>query len=535
MLAAAVGGILTATLGAPAALAFNALTFLAVAALLGSAPLPHNAGDDGQQDHATARDALRAAVAYVRDQRPLGLMLGAYAAFTVFAMAITPVEVVLVRGTLHAGSAALGVVLGAWGVGMIVGGALVGRIQRRVGLAALLIGAAVAEAVAFLGMGLSAGVAEVVAFAALGGAGNGLEGVLFMTAVQERVSDAFQARVSGLMEALMTAAVGVGFLAGGTVASLAGARATYLTAGLGGLAVVAWTLVRLRAHTNHGPATTLAPAALSRDSAGILEPTSKPLRPRVDAGTQVREAVAYRDRDGADFVARTTPPAVSEQPLPEPERADGARKPSQRRALPTPWGDSMQLADRIIVGGIAISGLYGLVLLPLFPLLSASHPALLELVRGSTASIVNMGARAAVGQTSFALAVLLGVPSVMMFDWLFWWAGRRWGDRVFVWLLGRDDARARRRLARLHTLERRVGPWRSCSRRCSPSPRRSSTRRSATAACAWRPSSRSTWQAPCCGPACWPRSATSSGSARWTSPTPSRTTPCGPRSLSSPR
>ena len=42
MLAAAVGGVLTATLGAPAALAFNALTFLAVAALLGGAPMPHN-------------------------------------------------------------------------------------------------------------------------------------------------------------------------------------------------------------------------------------------------------------------------------------------------------------------------------------------------------------------------------------------------------------------------------------------------------------------------------------------------------------
>ena len=118
----------------------------------------------------------------------------------------------------------------------------------------------------------------------------------------------------------------------------------------------------------------------------------------------------------------------------------------------------MQRADRIIVAGIAVSGLYGLVLLPLFPLLGSSHPALLELVRGSTASIINMGARASVGQTSFALAVLLGVPSVMMFDWVFWWAGRRWGDRVFVWLLGRDDARAKRRLARLHTLERRVGP-----------------------------------------------------------------------------
>jgi membrane-associated protein len=117
----------------------------------------------------------------------------------------------------------------------------------------------------------------------------------------------------------------------------------------------------------------------------------------------------------------------------------------------------MQRADRIIIGGIAAAGLYGLVLLPLFPLLGSTHPALLELVRGSTASIINMGARARVGDTSFALAVLLGVPSVMMFDWLFWWAGRRWGDRVFVWLLGRDDAKAERRLVRLHAYERRFG------------------------------------------------------------------------------
>jgi membrane-associated protein len=129
------------------------------------------------------------------------------------------------------------------------------------------------------------------------------------------------------------------------------------------------------------------------------------------------------------------------------------------RTLPTPWEGPMQRADRIIVGGIALAGLYGLVLLPLFPALSSSHPALLELLRPSTAAIVNMGARAGVGQTSFALAILLAIPSLMMFDWLFWWAGRRWGDRVFVWLLGGDGERAGRRLARLHRLERRFGPW----------------------------------------------------------------------------
>jgi membrane protein DedA with SNARE-associated domain len=118
----------------------------------------------------------------------------------------------------------------------------------------------------------------------------------------------------------------------------------------------------------------------------------------------------------------------------------------------------MQRADRIIVVGIAIAGLYGLALTPLFPLLGSSHPALLELVRGSTASIINMGARARVGETSLVLAVLLGVPSVMMFDWLFWWAGRRWGDRVFVWLLRGDDEKVKRRVARVHSYERRFGP-----------------------------------------------------------------------------
>jgi membrane protein DedA with SNARE-associated domain len=132
-------------------------------------------------------------------------------------------------------------------------------------------------------------------------------------------------------------------------------------------------------------------------------------------------------------------------------------RPPRRRPMPTPWDGPMQRADRIIVGGMAAAGLYSLLLLPLFPLLGSSHPALLELVRGSTASIVNMGARAQVGQTSFVLAVVLGVPSIMMFDWVFWWAGRRWGDRVFAWLLGADTERARRRLRRVHWLERRFG------------------------------------------------------------------------------
>lgn len=124
----------------------------------------------------------------------------------------------------------------------------------------------------------------------------------------------------------------------------------------------------------------------------------------------------------------------------------------------TPWDGRAAREDKIILAAIALSAVVPFALLPLVPALVSSHPALLELVRGSTAAIINMGARARVGETSIVAAVLLGVPSLMLFDWAFWWAGRRWGDRVFVWLLGGSGPRTDRRLARLHRMEARFGP-----------------------------------------------------------------------------
>jgi membrane protein DedA with SNARE-associated domain len=124
-----------------------------------------------------------------------------------------------------------------------------------------------------------------------------------------------------------------------------------------------------------------------------------------------------------------------------------------------PWEGRGERADRIILAWIIAGAVVPLVALPLIPALVASHPALLELLRGSSTSIVNMGARARIGQTSIVLAVLLAVPSLMMFDWVFWWAGRRWGDAVFVWMLGGPSPKTERRLARLHGIEQRVGPF----------------------------------------------------------------------------
>jgi membrane protein DedA with SNARE-associated domain len=138
-----------------------------------------------------------------------------------------------------------------------------------------------------------------------------------------------------------------------------------------------------------------------------------------------------------------------------PGDADGRGSPARP---PLPWPGRGERADWIILAGIALSVVVPLVLLPLVPALVTSHPALLELLRGSTASVINMGARARIGDASLLEAVLLGVPSLMMFDWVFWWAGRRWGDGVFIWLLGGPGPRTEQRLRRLHRVEARFGP-----------------------------------------------------------------------------
>jgi membrane-associated protein len=111
----------------------------------------------------------------------------------------------------------------------------------------------------------------------------------------------------------------------------------------------------------------------------------------------------------------------------------------------------------ICLAGIAFSGLYGLLLLPAVPSLVGTHPLLLELFRGSLTSMVTMGALARTGHASLIVALAAGIPGTMMFDWLYWWAGRRWGSRALTMLVGRHP-RAARRILWVRRISQRYGP-----------------------------------------------------------------------------
>jgi membrane protein DedA with SNARE-associated domain len=107
-----------------------------------------------------------------------------------------------------------------------------------------------------------------------------------------------------------------------------------------------------------------------------------------------------------------------------------------------PWLGQPRAADLICFAGIVLSIGYGFAAIALTPQLIATHPVLLEILTGSTASVVAAGAFSDLdSKLQLGVVIAAALPDLMMFDPLYWWAGRRWGHRAVEWL-GRHNGRA---------------------------------------------------------------------------------------------
>lgn len=229
-----IAGLVVAAFSVQAALLLNAASFLLVAILLyTTSGLPRPELDPGRM-----RDRLRAGFAYlVRSPSLRGLITAQAVAFVFFA-AVIPIEVVYAKETLDAGDSGYGMLLASWGVGMVLGGfAFAALRSKRLGV--LLAASTTAVGVAYLGMAAAPGIFGACAAAVLGGTGNGIQWVSVISAVQELTRESMQARVLSVLESAGAAMPGLGFLAGGLIASSFDPRATFLFAGLGVLVVVA--------------------------------------------------------------------------------------------------------------------------------------------------------------------------------------------------------------------------------------------------------------------------------------------------------
>ncbi len=102
-------------------------------------------------------------------------------------------------------------------------------------------------------------------------------------------------------------------------------------------------------------------------------------------------------------------------------------------------GGKPRAADIACWAAITFSGLYYLLLLPFRAGLVGTHPVVLELLNGSTESIVAAAAFARVGHGTLVVVLLAAVVGLMLVDPVYWWAGRLWGERVILLMSGRKS------------------------------------------------------------------------------------------------
>jgi predicted MFS family arabinose efflux permease len=223
---AALGGLLVDGVGVSAALALDAASFLVIAVVLAMTPgLPT---PETTREPVFAR--LRDGIAYARSTPAVRVLLGGEAlALAMFTM-VVPIEVVYARETLQTDEAGFGLLLAAWGAGLVVGSLLFVAARGR----RLLPMAAVATAVigiAYIGMGAVDVLWAACALSVLGGAGNGVQWVAVVTAIQESTPERMQARVSGFLESINKAVPGVGFVIGGVLTAVASPPIAFIVAG----------------------------------------------------------------------------------------------------------------------------------------------------------------------------------------------------------------------------------------------------------------------------------------------------------------
>ncbi len=229
----AMAGLIVAGFGLQTALLVDAASFYLVAWILFTAgDLPQAEPEPGEM-----RERVAAGIAYLREHKRLRNLLIAQGAAFVFFAAVVPVEVVYAKQTLGTSDTGYGVMLASWGVGMVIG-SLVFAAVRKASLPLLLLLSTIAVAVGYLGLGVAPTLLWACVASIVGGAGNGVQWVTAISAVQELTAAEMQARVMSVLESIGAAMPGVGFAVGGVITAIAAPRTTFIVAGVGILVIV---------------------------------------------------------------------------------------------------------------------------------------------------------------------------------------------------------------------------------------------------------------------------------------------------------
>lgn len=228
MLGPVIGGVLAGSIGAPAALAVNAVSFTASLWLVTSIR-----GSFGNRPCGMAREpgAVRAGFRFVAAEPLLRAVIASgFIAFigVGFVIAANPAMADL----LGAGATGLGLMSASWGVGVVIGARLSPRLLRTEHLVGWAVAGFALQGVGHLLVWRLPDLATIMLAFAVGGLGGGIADPARQTLIQRRAPDAVRGRVFATMEAVGWTSFAISLLAAGALVDRVGIRTSYLVSGL---------------------------------------------------------------------------------------------------------------------------------------------------------------------------------------------------------------------------------------------------------------------------------------------------------------
>jgi MFS family permease len=215
-----------------------------------------------------ADDGMAAGVRYLRQDRPLGLLVLVVSVMIAFLGVTMVAELFLAESVLHGGTTGFALLITAWTGGMTIGTLIAGRLSPRALAPGIVIGLAV------LGIGVAGGALAptmVLAIAAygLGGVGDGVQMVGARTLLLQRAPEHIAGRACAVFTGMTVGAVSLGTAASAPLVALLGVRGALFAAGLAAIAA-ALAALALGLHHLRGQPT----GGLTSGNAGSLAPGS---------------------------------------------------------------------------------------------------------------------------------------------------------------------------------------------------------------------------------------------------------------------
>jgi MFS family permease len=240
-----VAAVALPVLGVRGVLLADGASFLVSAVLLGLLPAMGGPGAGAGRRGSFLADA-RAGLRYLGGQATVRAVALGYVA-VVACTGIDDVALVfLATGTFGAGGTAVGLLLGAVGIGLLAGYALLARSRGRFPATALLLAGFAVSSAGNLLTGLAWAVAAAFALQAVRGLGIAATDVAATTLVQRLVPPELQGRVFGSLYGGIGVAAAVAYLLGGLLLDHTSPRVALVAAGAAGLLATGATALALR-------------------------------------------------------------------------------------------------------------------------------------------------------------------------------------------------------------------------------------------------------------------------------------------------